>query len=251
MSGYAAEIGRRLPRGWVHLALQFAIWMGFYVAYQAARGAADRSVAAAFENGREIIEFQYQTGSLIELPLQHVVEGSSFLIAATSYTYWLSQFAVVGLTLLWVYFRHHERFAGFRNWLIAANLIGLLGYALLPTAPPRMFPEWGFSDVLAQHASLSHDSGLIAFSANPYAAMPSLHAMDALIVSIVMVMLVRSTVAKVVWALWAPWVWFTVMSTGNHYWLDVAAGVLIALVTAAVLFRHRVRSAAARLAPTA
>ena len=44
------------------------------------------------------------------------------LIAATSYTYWLSQFAVVGLTLLWVYFKHHERFAVFRNWLIAANL---------------------------------------------------------------------------------------------------------------------------------
>ena len=27
---------------------------------------------------------------------------------ATSYTYWLSQFAVVGLGLLWVYFRHHD-----------------------------------------------------------------------------------------------------------------------------------------------
>jgi len=251
MSGYAEEIGRRLPRGWVHFGLQFVIWMGFYVAYQVARGAADRSVTAAFENGREIIEFQDRTGSLIELPLQHLVEGSSFLITATSYTYWLSQFAVVGLTLLWVYFRRHERFAAFRNWLIAANLIGLLGYALMPTAPPRMFPEWGFADVLAQHAALSHDSGLIAFAANPYAAMPSLHAMDALIVSVVMASLVRNTVAKVVWALWAPWVWFTVMSTGNHYWLDVAAGALIALVTAAVLFRDRVRGAVGRATRTA
>jgi membrane-associated phospholipid phosphatase len=247
MSGYAEEIGRRLPRGWAHFGLQFAIWMGFYAVYQVARGAADRSsVATAFENGREIIEFQYATGSLIELPLQHVVEGSAFLIAATSYTYWLSQFAVVGLTLLWVYFRHHERFAAFRNWLIAANLIGLLGYALMPTAPPRMFPEWGFADVLAQHSSVTHDSGLIAFAANPYAAMPSLHAMDALIVTVVMVGLVRSTLARVLWALWAPWVWFTVMSTGNHYWLDVAAGALVALVTAAVLFRERFRGAVGR-----
>lgn len=241
MSGKGAPIGTRLPRGWGHFGLQFAIWMGFYAVYQVARGAADRSVSAAFENGREIIEFQHQTGSLIELPLQHLVEGSAFLIAATSYTYWLSQFAVVGVTLLWVYFRHHERFADFRNWLIAANLVGLIGYVLLPTAPPRMFPEWGFTDVLAEHASLTHDSGLIAFSANPYAAMPSLHAMDALIVSIVMVGLVRNTVARLMWALWAPWVWFTVMSTGNHYWLDVAAGVMIALVTAGVLFRERVR----------
>jgi hypothetical protein len=242
MSGNAAAIGRRLPRGWGHLGLQFAIWMGFYAVYQVARGAADRSsVATAFQNGREIIELQYQTGSLIEIPLQHLVEGSAFLTAATSYTYWLSQFAVVGATLLWVYFRQHERFADFRNWLIAANLIGLLGYALMPTAPPRMFPEWGFSDVLAEHGSLTHDSGLIAFAANPYAAMPSLHAMDALIVTIVMVGLVRSTLAKVLWAMWAPWVWFTVMSTGNHFWLDVAAGAAIALFTAGVLFRQRVR----------
>lgn len=215
--------------------------MGFYVVYQIARGAADRSVASAFQNGEWVLRKEQELGALFEPAVQRVVDTSSIMITLTSYTYWLSQFAVVGVTLLWVYFRHHERFADFRNWLIAANLVGLIGYVLLPTAPPRMFPEWGFTDVLAEHASLTHDSGLIAFSANPYAAMPSLHAMDALIVSIVMVGLVRNTVARLMWALWAPWVWFTVMSTGNHYWLDVAAGVMIALVTAGVLFRERVR----------
>jgi hypothetical protein len=213
--------------------------MGFYVAYQVARGAADRSVTAAFEHGREIIEFQYNTGSLVELSLQHVVEKSDLLILATSYTYWLSQFAVVGLTLLWVYFKHHERFADFRNWLIAANLIGLVGYVLLPTAPPRMFPEWGFADVLAEHAAVNHSSGVISMVANPYAAMPSLHAMDAVIVAIVMVSLVRSTIAKVLWALWPPWVWFAVMSTGNHFWLDCAVGALVALVVGAIVYRDR------------
>ena len=239
MTRYAARIGRRLPRGWGHLGLQFAIWIGFYAVYQIARGAADRSVTRAFEHGREIIEFQYNTGSLIELHLERFVERSSLLVTATSYTYWLSQFAVVGLTLLWVYFRHHERFYDFRNWLIAANLIGLIGYVLLPTAPPRMFPEWGFTDVLAEHSAVNHSSGMISTLANPYAAMPSLHAMDAVIVSIVMVSLVRSRIAKLVWALWTPWVWFAVMSTGNHFWLDCAAGAAIALVTGAVIFRDR------------
>jgi hypothetical protein len=70
--------------------------------------------------------------------------------------------------------------------------------------------------------------------------------MDALIVTIVMVGLVRSTLAKVLWAMWAPWVWFTVMSTGNHFWLDVAAGAAIALFTAGVLFRQRVREVVER-----
>ena len=48
---------------------------------------------------------------MVELPLQHLVESSSVLIQATSYTYWLSQFAVVGIALLYVYFRAHERFS--------------------------------------------------------------------------------------------------------------------------------------------
>ena len=143
-----------------------------------------------------------ELGALFEPAVQRVVDTSSIMVTLTSYTYWLSQFAVVGMTLLWVYFRHHERFAGFRNWLIVANLVGLVGYVLMPTAPPRMFPEWGFVDTLAQYSSINHDSGLIAFAANPYAAMPSLHAMDALIVGIVMFGLVRSRLAKAFWLAW-------------------------------------------------
>jgi membrane-associated phospholipid phosphatase len=74
--------------------------------------------------------------------------------------------------------------------------------------------------------------------ANPYAAMPSLHSMDALIVGIVMFGLCRSVLARAVWLIWPAWVWFTVMGTGNHYWLDVFAGVLIALVVGALMFRR-------------
>ena len=238
MSGYAEA--RRLPRGWAHLALQFAVWFGFYAAYQVARGAADRGgVAEAFWNGTLVIEAENRIQALIEPGVQNFVERSELLVLATSYTYWLSQFAVVGVTLLWVYFKHHERFADFRNWLIGANLVGLLGYVLMPTAPPRMFPEWGFSDTLAEYASVNHDSGLIAFASNPYAAMPSLHAMDALIVGIVMFGVVRSRVAKALWLAWPIWVSFAVISTGNHYWLDVVAGFAIALATGYVLRRAR------------
>ena len=178
-------------------------------------------------------------GALFEPAVQRVVDTSSILVTLTSYTYWLSQFAVVGATLLWIYFRHHERFAGFRNWIIAANLIGLVGYVLVPTAPPRMFPEWGFVDTLGQFSSINHDSGLIAFAANPYAAMPSLHSMDALIVGIVMFGVVRSKLAKALWLAWPIWVGFAVISTGNHYWLDVVAGYVLAIVTGLVLSRTR------------
>lgn len=238
MTSYTEPAGRRLPRGWVHLALQFAFWMGFYFVYQLVRGLADRDIATAFWNGFHVIRIEEWLGVLFEPTLQHVVDSSELLIKATTYTYWLSQFAVVGLTLLWVYFRHHERFAGFRNWLIVANLVGLCFYLLLPTAPPRMYPEWGFVDTLAQYSGLNHESGLIAHAANPYAAMPSLHSMDAFIVGVVMFGVCRTRVIRLLWLLWPVWVWFSVIGTGNHYWLDVAAGVAIALATGYVLFRR-------------
>ena len=243
MSSFVAETSRRLPRGWTHLAFQFVIWMGFYVAYQVARGAADRSVADAFQNGEWVLRTERQLGTLFEPAVQRVVDTSSVLVTLTSFTYWLSQFAVVGITLLWVYFKHHDRFAGFRNWLIVANLVGLVGYILVPTAPPRMFPEWGFVDTLAQYSSINHESGLISAASNPYAAMPSLHAMDALIVGIVMFGLVRSRLAKALWLAWPAWVGFAVISTGNHYWLDVVAGFLLAIATGWALRRvHTLRT---------
>jgi membrane-associated phospholipid phosphatase len=216
MTGYAATHGRRLPRGWRHLLFQFVIWMAFYAVYQVVRGQADRDILKAFMNGEWVITTERRLGALFEPSLQQLVDGSRVLIELTTYTYWLSQFAVVGLTLLWVYLRRHERFYRFRNTLILANVIGLVGYVLVPTAPPRMFPFEGFDDTLAT-------TGI-----NQYAAMPSLHAMDAIIVGLTMAAVVKSRWAKAIWLVWAPWVWFSVMSTGNHYWLDVVVGLAIA-----------------------
>ena len=248
MAASTATVARRLPRGWAHLALQFGFWIAFYFAYQLARGVADREgEATAFANGAWVIDFQRSLGAMIELTLQRVVESSTLLIQATSLTYWLSQFAVVGIALTWVYFNAHDRFYGFRNMLIVGNLIGLVGYVALPTAPPRMFPEAGFTDTLAAHSTVNHSSTFVAFASNPYAAMPSLHALDATIVSVVMATVVRRRWAKVLWLAWAPWVWFAVMATGNHFWLDVAAGVLVAGLAAAIVYRpwRRLRTSTA------
>ena len=240
MTTLVTAAGRRLPRGWAHLGLQFAIWIGFYLVYQVARGLADHGgTAEAFANGRWIIDAQRDLHSMMELTFQSAVERSSLLIQVTSWTYWLSQFAVVGIALLWVYFRAHERFLRLRDTLIAANLMGLVGYVLLPTAPPRMFPEAGFHDTLEAHAAVDHSSSVVAFASNPYAAMPSLHSADALIVGVTMALVVRRPWAKALWLAWPAWVWFSVMATGNHFWLDIAAGVVVAVVAALLVARWR------------
>jgi membrane-associated phospholipid phosphatase len=231
---------RHLPRGYGDLGLQAAIWFGFVFAYQVARGLADRNPAKAFADGWRILDFEQRvTHHVYEQTLQQFAVSSHVLSELVAWTYWNSEFTVVGLALLWVYLRRHESFARLRNAIIGANLVGLIGYVLLPTAPPRMFPSLGFID--------HHTNGVVQLAGNPYAAMPSLHAADALIVGLVLASLVRRRIWKAVWLLWPLWVWFAVMATGNHFWLDVFAGIVLASATLVVVYRPRFRSAIANL----
>src|ERR687896_1677902 len=238
MSSVAAAERRVLPRGWFDLFRQVLIWFGFVLAYQLARGVADRSPTVAFENAREVIDFERRATGLWELSLQSWTQSFHLLGVLTSWTYGLSQFAVVGLGLLWVYFRRYEHFIRFRNLLMLANVLGLVGYVLLPTAPPRYFPELGFVDTLATVGTANHGSALVELASNPYAAMPSLHAADALIVGVTLAILVRPRWLKALWVVWPAWVWFTVMATANHFWLDIVAGIVVAGVAAAVIYPH-------------
>jgi hypothetical protein len=234
--------GRRyLPGGWSDLGRQLAIWFGFAVLYQLARGVADRNPTKAFANGRAVIDLETRlTHRLYELTFQQFVDQRHLLETIVSWTYWNSEFTVVGLAVLFVYMRRHEAFLAFRNSILLANMIGLVGYIFMPTAPPRLLGI-GFVD--------QHRDGLVSLAANPYAAMPSLHSADALIVGVVLFSVCRSRWAKAFWAAWPAWVWFAVMATGNHFWLDCAAGVFVALLAMAVVYGNRLRvSFAARRA---
>ncbi len=229
-------VGRRhLPRGWSDLGRQILIWFGFAVLYQLARGLADRDPAKAFDNGYKVVDFETSVAHrLYELTFQHFVDQRHVLETLVSWTYWNSEFTVVGLAVLWVYLRRHEAFVGFRNSILLANMIGLIGYVFMPTAPPRLLGV-GFVD--------QHRDGLVSLAANPYAAMPSLHAADALIVGVVLFSVCRNWWSKLLWALWPAWVWFAVMATGNHFWLDCFAGILVALLAMAVVYNERIRRA--------
>ncbi|HET7571648.1 MAG TPA: phosphatase PAP2 family protein [Gaiellaceae bacterium] len=224
MSVVVAAGRRVLPRGWTDFGLQVGIWLGFYFSYLGVRSLADRNPAEAFMNGFRVIDFEQRfLHGLVEQTAQRVADSSHLLLTAVAYTYWNSEFTAIGLALLWVYLRRHEHFARFRNTILATNLLGLVGYALVPTAPPWMFPREGFVD------GVNHSSGLLHALANPYAAMPSLHAADALIVGVMLAAACRSRWAKTLWLLWPVWVWFCVMASANHFLLDVLAGIAVAL----------------------
>jgi membrane-associated phospholipid phosphatase len=218
-------LGRKvLPRGWRDFGLQLVIWFGFYFSYLAVRHLTDRDAGKAVVNGLRVISFEQRfSHHLFELTIERVADSSSTLLTAAAWTYWNSEFTVIGLALLWVYLRRHYAFSRFRNTILLANLVGLLGFWLMPTAPPWMFPGKGFVD------GVNHSSALLHSLGNSYAAMPSLHAADALIVGFFLVSTSRTVWAKALWALWPLWVWFCVVATANHYVLDVLAGICVAV----------------------
>ncbi|HEY3921191.1 MAG TPA: phosphatase PAP2 family protein [Gaiellaceae bacterium] len=222
-------VGRRyLPRGWADFGRQLAIWFGFVFAYQLARGLADRNPAKAFANGIRVLDLEERiTHRFYELTFQQFVDQRHWLALAVSWTYWNSEFTVLGLALLYVYLRRHEAFTRFRNTILLANVLGLFGYVFMPMAPPRLL-DVGFAD--------AHSDGLVQLAANPYAAMPSLHAADSLIVGIVLALIAKRWWAKLFWSVWPAWVWFVVMASGNHFWLDCIAGLGVAILAMSMVY---------------
>jgi membrane-associated phospholipid phosphatase len=235
---WPARIEALLPHGWADFLRQVAIWFAFVFGYQIARGLSDRGSAEAFRNARRLISLEERLGGLVELDAQRLVlDGGSGLVHVVNSTYWLSQFAAVGIGLVWIYFRRNYAYLLLRNTLIVTNTLGLIGYVAMPTAPPRLLPGYGFVDTLARSEVLNHGTGLVELVANPYAAMPSLHAADSLIIGVALAVVVRPPLLKALFVLFPLWVWFSLLATANHFWLDIVAGVVFAVLGVAVATR--------------
>ncbi len=222
------RIARFLPHGWRDFWVQFLVFWAFNLSYEGSRGLSDGARLEAFANGRRVIDVERQLGMYFELDLQAwVLDSPSILLDIANWTYFNCQFTISFGFLLWVYFRRNYAFYFARNVIICADFIGLAGYLTIPTAPPRFYPELGYIDTLLGEA-VSHQTGIIATFANPYAAMPSLHTAYALTIGTTGVLVCRSLLAKLIWAVYPALVLYSIVATGNHFVLDAVAGAGVA-----------------------
>ena len=228
---------RWLPKGGSDALLQLSLFVFADILYETVRGLSESNAAVAFNNARSIVEVEQSTGLFFEQGLQAWAMGQRVLIDVANFMYVNSHFVMTTTVLVWLYLRHNERFYFVRNMFMVAMGLALVGYLLLPTAPPRFFPELGFVDTIAYYVNVQHDSGLVALFFNPYAAVPSMHVAFALMIGIPTMLIVRSPVAKVFWALYPVLITFVVLVTGNHWFLDAVAGAFVA-GTSALVARH-------------
>ena len=231
------RIGGKLPHGWSDLFRQLGLFVLAFAFYDAIRGIADGERTVAFAHGQQLIDLERSTHTFFEPHLQSFFLPAHFLIDFANQIYLNSQFAVAISFLIWLYLFRNDAFYFVRNMFLAAMGLALIGYALYPTAPPRLFPQYGFTDTITNFSKVNHDTGVVKLFVNPYAAMPSMHCAFALIIGATGIRIVRNRIGKIFWALWPLLVIWVVVVTANHYWIDAAAGALVAVFPAVIAWR--------------
>ena len=219
-----------LPRGVRDLLWQILLFCGAYWLYRLARGMVYDQTIAAFTHARDIVDLERSTHVFIEQSVQSWAISSGFLDDVTSWMYLNSHFVVTTCTLAFIYLFRNEHFYFVRNMFMVAMGLALVGYVLYPTAPPRMLPELGFADTVADFTGISESSVGALF--NPFAAVPSMHVCFALMLSVPMIRMARHGWVKALWCAYAPIVTFVVIATGNHWVFDAVTGAMVAGVSA-------------------
>ena len=107
---------------------------------------------------------------------------------AVSWTYWNSEFTVSGWRCSGSTSAATSAFTRFRNTILLANVLGLVRL--------RLHADRAAAAARRSASSTRTRDGLVQLAANPYAAMPSLHAADSLIVGVVLALVCRRWWAK-------------------------------------------------------
>ena len=227
---------RVLPRGWTDAIRQLLLAAAAYMLYEVVRAiVAGNSLAPGYKpfgDATKIINFERLLHVFVEPSIQAWTLNQHWLIDIADFTYLNAHYLVSIGALVFIYLRRNRSFYFVRNMFMIAMAFALVGYALYPTAPPRLLPEWGFTDTIQQFTGITVERGAGSALLNLYAAVPSMHVCFALMIGIPMSRLVKRWPARLAWRTYPVLITFVVVATGNHYFTDVFLGALTAGVSA-------------------
>jgi hypothetical protein len=198
-----------------------------YSAYSFVRNLVPTTHTEALRLGGQILRLEHALHLDAEMPLNRLFVHSHWLGVLGNYYYSTLHFVITPFVLGWLYLRHQDRYVFYRRLIFATTVLALVGFYLLPLAPPRMLP--GFVDTVATF----HTHGLYASGASPvgsvsnqYAAMPSLHTGWALWCAIAVADVVRRRWVKILVFCYPAATVAVILGTANHYLLDAVGGAV-------------------------
>jgi hypothetical protein len=217
----AGEVVKR-PRWWGELLV--IAWLAW--AYDSITNLAPVREALALAHARSILSFEQSLHLSPELSLNRwLIAHHTFAVALSNY-YDNAHFVVTFGQLCWLWWKRADIYRPLRSSLVLINVIALVVFWRYPVAPPRLLVAHGFTDVVAStHALGSWHTGTLASDANQFAAMPSLHIAWAAWCTLVLWQLSSRMWVRVLAVLYPCLTAFAVLATGNHYLLDVLAGL--------------------------
>ncbi|WP_433525155.1 phosphatase PAP2 family protein [Nocardia pseudovaccinii] len=205
---------------------QLALITVLYLAYRVGRMFTADDTVHALGNAREMLGLEDKLGLPEETTVQAIFLHRDFLAVPANFYYATAHFTVAVGVLLWLWVFRPEHYRWTRNLMVALTGAALMVHVLIPLAPPRMLPEYGFVDLAAIHGQSVYGSPDSGGLSNQFAAMPSLHVGWALLLAFAVVAATRSSWR---WLALAHPVLTTVVvvGTGNHYWLDAIVAVVL------------------------
>jgi membrane-associated phospholipid phosphatase len=218
--------------------VQVAVVMIAFGAYEALRATMTPDWPRAMQNAREVASLERMLGIDWESTIQQAFLRMPSVVELFNLFYFVGHFVLSSLFLIWLYRTRRDGFRLFRDMFLITTALAAFVHWVYPTAPPRLAGV-GLDDTLLAFWNLDIGSPEFHGWSNPVAAVPSLHAAWAFAVAFGLIRY-GGLVLRVAGIVYAPLVLLTIVVTGNHFFLDAAAGVLVLAVGFAAAFwlRH-------------
>ena len=210
---------------------ELVVLTGLYGLWRTAKQLPLTQSDGAFERARRIVEFQEAVGLPTELSLQEFVARYDWLG-------WLSAAYYIGMHvpgvfafLIWMFWRHRDRYARWRN-VLALTTAGCLFIRFWHVAPPRFLTDLGYQD-LSEVYDMSVYGPVGTGVSGQFVAMPSIHVAWAAVIGFG---IVASSPSRWKWLFAAhlPITILVVSATGHHWWLDGIVGIGLVGISLAI-----------------
>ena len=188
--------------------------------------------AAAASHALLVVSAEQALGLFRERAVQDAIIGNDTVTDAFNAYYGGTHFLIPTLVLAWLMFRHPAHYGRARTALAVITGLAFIVLLALPggAAPAAARP-------LRDHrhaggaAPGSIDSALISAAGDQYASMPSVHVAWAVWCALAIYPVARHWAVRALAVAYPLVTMLVVVATGNHYFLDVIAGALLACVT--------------------
>jgi hypothetical protein len=236
--------------------LEAAIMASGFILYFFVRGAVIDRPEAAYWHARDIIDAQRALGFFWEDNMNAWIADKRFLAQVMNLTYFYLHFPIIIAFGIWLYFYRRDRYTLVRDAFLASGAIALVVYWSYPVAPPRELPELAqrfdpnappyilsFFDTMQHYLGYAYDTQSTRAFVNPYAAMPSLHFGWDLLLGWGIIRAFKGR--PLMWVAVPVGIFlpasqvFSITLTANHFFLDAAAGGVVAVAGIGVALAFR------------